>query len=422
MSEEQTENFIPFRKSDIVRMCLQDERIQASDRQSFSELAKLIESIFHFEFHEKLDELKECYAPFDPDSDTRLMTELNTTPLPELQERLVAGLRDVLEKGNYDQITEQELDEAMESESLFRIRLHVDFEDFEEVLFFGRGKSEATETLKIMMGLRKTEIDVSLFERVAMYVKFKPASYFEQKKRKQLMFEPGSTILKLFRNVPKADLEMLFPNTEVRMKTMDKVVMGVPALAGGIIVIATKLGAVIALLASLFSFWLGFREDEPIIDNGKLIAIGAGFGALAAFLFKQWNAYKNRKIKFMKALTDNLYFKNLDNNAGVFHHLIDAAEEEECKESLLAYVFLHASEKPLREEELDQQIEAWFEEKWDTKLDFEVEDALPKLERLGLAHCEDGLWSVIPMNEAKERLDHTWDNYFEFNQGSLSTV
>jgi hypothetical protein len=208
------------------------------------------------------------------------------------------------------------------------------------------------------------------------------------------------------------------------MKTMDKVVMGVPALAGGIIVIATKLGAVIALLASLFSFWLGFREDEPIIDNGKLIAIGAGFGALAAFLFKQWNAYKNRKIKFMKALTDNLYFKNLDNNAGVFHHLIDAAEEEECKESLLAYVFLHASEKPLREEELDQQIEAWFEEKWDTKTRLRgrrraAETRTPRPTR---AHCEDGLWSVIPMNEAKERLDHTWDNYFEFNQGSLSTV
>jgi len=27
-----------------------------------------------------------------------------------------------------------------------------------------------------------------------------------------------------------------------------------------------------------------------------------------------------------------LYFKNLDNNAGVFYHLIDAAEEEEFKE------------------------------------------------------------------------------------------
>ena len=37
----------------------------------------------------------------------------------------------------------------------------------------------------------------------------------------------------------------------------------------------------------------------------------------------------------MKALSDNLYFKNLDNNAGVFHHLIDAAEEEEVKEAIV---------------------------------------------------------------------------------------
>ena len=36
----------------------------------------------------------------------------------------------------------------------------------------------------------------------------------------------------------------------------------------------------------------------------------------------------------MKALSDNLYFKNLDNNAGVFHTLIDAAEEEDIKEAL----------------------------------------------------------------------------------------
>jgi len=27
----------------------------------------------------------------------------------------------------------------------------------------------------------------------------------------------------------------------------------------------------------------------------------------------------------MKALSDTLYFKNPDNDAGVFHHLIDAA-------------------------------------------------------------------------------------------------
>jgi hypothetical protein len=30
----------------------------------------------------------------------------------------------------------------------------------------------------------------------------------------------------------------------------------------------------------------------------------------------------------MKALSDNLYFKNLDNNAGVFYHLVDAAKQQ----------------------------------------------------------------------------------------------
>ena len=47
----------------------------------------------------------------------------------------------------------------------------------------------------------------------------------------------------------------------------------------------------------------------------------------------------------MKALADSLYFKNLDNNAGVFHHLVDAAEEEEFKEAVLAYYFLLTAEK-----------------------------------------------------------------------------
>jgi hypothetical protein len=35
----------------------------------------------------------------------------------------------------------------------------------------------------------------------------------------------------------------------------------------------------------------------------------------------------------LEALKENLYFRNLDNDAGVFHHLLDAAEEEEVKEA-----------------------------------------------------------------------------------------
>jgi len=411
------EHFIPFRKADVVQMCVRDGRLEGADRRAFLEFARILEAVFHFEFHQRLEGLKNSYASFDPDADTRGIVEHDGAARAEAQTQLVAGLREVLERGNYRQIASDELERAMDEESLFRIRLYVDFDDFEEVLFFRRGETRRSETIKEWFGLRKREIDVTLYERVAIYVKFKGEDYFAERKRKNLMFKPGSTLLKLFRNIPKADLEMLFPNTEVRMKPIDKVVMGVPAVASGIIVIVTKLGAVLSLIVAFLLFWLGLRDEEPAIQAGGLIAIGAGFAALAGFLFKQWNTYKNRKIKFMKALTDNLYFKNLDNNAGVLHHLVDAAEEEECKEVLLGYYFLLTSPQQATDAEIDERIEAWFREHWDCDVDFEVGDALHKLERLGLVEQHGRGWRAKPLPAALEQLDAIWDRYFTWAGG-----
>ena len=42
---------------------------------------------------------------------------------------------------------------------------------------------------------------------------------------------------------------MLFPNTEVRMKTVDKLMIGVPA-ASGIALLVTKLGPTLLLVGS----------------------------------------------------------------------------------------------------------------------------------------------------------------------------
>jgi hypothetical protein len=117
----------------------------------------------------------------------------------------------------------------------------------------------------------------------------------------------------------------------------------------------------------------------------------------------------------MKALSDNLYFKNLDNNAGVFHHLIDAAEEEEVKEAVLAYFFLLAEKRPLEKAELDGIIEKWLENGWRCKINFEIDDALKKLERFELVTREGDVLQCRPLAEAKRRLDHIWDNYFRFN-------
>ena len=189
-----------------------------------------------------------------------------------------------------------------------------------------------------------------------MFIRFKDKAHFDAKNKTPLGFEPSSTIVKLFQNVPKADLEMLFPNSEVRMRPIDKVIIGSSALVGGAVVLITKLGASILLLFALIAFWGGFSDKAVEMTQQHFITFAIGMGVFGSFIFKEWSKFKNRKIKFMKALSDNLYFKNLDNNAGVFHTLIDAAEEEDIKEALLAYTFLLKSKSGLSAQMLDEQI------------------------------------------------------------------
>ncbi|MGD2150384.1 MAG: TMEM143 family protein [Desulfobacterales bacterium] len=417
MTEYQIRNrFIPFRKADIIEMCINDSRLSKHDQNLFRRFCHILGSLIHFEFHHQVEMLKDCYSPFNPDADTRLNYDYSEQEKNELQKKLVETLTEILNAANFQKITKTDLEEALKEESLFKIRLRVEFKDFEEVLFYQRGESTKKETLVKFFGLKKEPITFTNYERVVIYIKFKKKDYFNAKKQKNLYFTPGSTIIKLFQNVPKADLEMLFPNSEVRMKTVDKLIIGVPAAVSGIVLTATKLGGTILLIASVISFWLGLTQKEIKIDQQHLIALALGLATLGGFLFKQINKFKNRKIKFMKALSDNLYFKNLDNNTGVFHHLVDTAEEEEFKEAILAYYFLLIEDRDLTITQLDEIVERWFETKHNCRINFEIEDALQKLERWNLVNRDRNIIRRKNMNDAMQQLDKIWDNYFPYHQ------
>lgn len=380
--------FIPFRRSDIVQMCLSDERVDAAEKTRFNATAELIETHYQKEFHLLRNELKEAYALIDPDSDTRL---LPTFAKPEHTAEIVPLLEQVLERGNYERVTDEALKRAMKTSSLFQLRLHVDMSEFDEVLLYTRGASKRSEVIREFFGLWKRNVRFTNFDRVVLFIRFK-----EDVDSDSALGEcpPGSTMLKLFQNVPEADIEMLFPNIRLGMRLLDKLIIGVPAVISGTIVVTTRLGATVLLLGSLLGFWLGVSTEPVKIDNAALIALGASAAALVGYIWKQFSNFRNRKLKYTQALTENLYFKLLDNNAGVIHRVVDDAEESECKESLLAYYFLLVAEGPLLSDELDSRIEAWMAERWHCKLDFEVEDALGKLNRLGLAQETDGMWSL----------------------------
>lgn len=380
--------FIPFRRADIIQMLLSENTLPTELQQQFLNATKKIDNYFQRDFYELKQQLKNAYSRIDPDTDTRILENIGQEDSPA---ELSRTLEEVLERANYEKVSSEALEKALRSSSLFQLRLFVDLNDFEEVILYTRGASKREETLREFFGLWKRRVKFTNFDRVVLYIRLKDDIDGDST---LVHSPPGSTMLKLFQNVPAADLEMLFPNIRIGMRLVDKLIVGVPAVVSGAVVISTKMGATLLLLGSLLGFWLGTSSEPVELDKAALVAVLASLGALGGYVWKQFSNFRNRKIKYTQALTQNLYFKLLDNNAGVFHRVLDDAEEAESKESLLAYHFLLAYKGKMSATELDQSIEQWFQDRWQCKVNFEIEDALQKLDKLGLVSKEGKLYSA----------------------------
>ena len=69
---------------------------------------------------------------------------------------------------------------------------------------------------------------------------------------------PGAVLLKYFHNIASADLNALFPDVRVVMSWRDQLMLGVPALIGGVPILL-KLASTVTVLFLIAGFYLGFR-------------------------------------------------------------------------------------------------------------------------------------------------------------------
>jgi hypothetical protein len=102
--------------------------------------------------------------------------------------------------------------------------------------------------------------------------------------------------------------------------------------------------------------------------------------------------------------------------------VVDAAEQQETVEVLLAYRFLAGAAEPLTAAELDTAVQAWLRESYRAEIDFQVGDALAKLRDLDLVVPVGGAGDADgqagerlegrPLPAAIEVLDRRWDQMF----------
>lgn len=411
------EHYIPFNKEFLLEQQIIPFAKDPKNSTDFKRLFDIIEHYYHYEAFNLNRNLKQNYALFDPDLSLKeRKTFINKSDFSVFKETLLT----VLDQGNYTRIDQETLDKAFQDSDLIGLKLSIDFNAFQDYELYVRGHHKSKEKVKKYFFWKK-EIEIEYYDRVLIYLHYNDTHFLKKKKVKlgKMPIEPGSVVLKIFKRVPKNDIETIFPNAIPRMSTTDKLLLWVPGIFGGISLLSAK------VIPALITMYDAYQTGETIDLLNSKTSLNQGLialGILSAYCFRQYNNFINKKIKYSKILSDSLYFKNLGNNSGAFYSLLNSSEEEILKETILAYTFLYKSDKPLTAEELDSQIESWFETKLNTQLDFDVKDALSKLKNIGLGIETNGKWEVIALNEALIKIDELWDNVFEYNQKSAFKI
>lgn len=208
--------------------------------------------------------------------------------------------------------------------------------------------------------------------------------------------------LKMFKHIPLADIEMIFPEKHVKMKSFDVTMLCLTGLTG------------------LFAVYRGLQK------GGKLAIIM--MSVLGLYIVKVITGYRRVRANYMARITRDLYHKNLDNNVGVIQYLVDTLEEQEFKEAVLVYFVLWNEGKAMSEEEIDGKAELFLQQHFDgIEIDFEVDDALDKvivreddsrkhLPIVDVIQTAQGiLYKAKPIEEALRVMDEKWDNFYEYN-------
>ena len=401
------ERFLPFRLATLLERVLKDPRLTPRERDHLQFLSEMIAVRFHFEFHHKAERLNRLYDPFDPDCDTLPTDALPEATLQQQRAELCEAFRKLLLEGNYFELPRQQIVDYVELQNYGGLKVEVNLDDYRDLAVFYRGVERGERCLRSWRrAWRKQARECTVFRRAALLVR--------------TIKQDDRIHLKLFKDIVAEDLEMILPRVRVRMHWVDGLKIG-SSVAGSVATAAWK-----AFTTALLSPWL------------FLIM-------LCTFLFamiRAFFAYITSRTRYMQALSANLYFQNIANNASALSCLVDAAETEETKELLLAYFILYAErDQNHTKESLGLRVNQWVRDEFGAEIEFEVENVAGKLIGMGLAvermlpndspgQCDapsgDGaappcrrVLKVYDLPSALRRLDHSWDGFYSYNADQL---
>jgi len=408
----QRDRFIPLRKSDVIDGLIVHFEIEGDAAHELRQLAHALGAILHQQYFGELDRLREAYFYFDPEVGS--VAHRPAQQLDAAYRALSDEFVRILREANFVEITHEEILRAFAEHALVRVKIKAPITDYRDIRMFRRGQHRETIEIASLYGLRRRALEIDVYDDVVLMVATRPDDGSVKPGKPRIgawrgrnKIRGGAVLFKYFRHIARGDLEALLPNVRVVMSVFDQLTLGVPALIGGVPILL-KLASTFTVLFVVAGFYLGLTGTVQDNDTKQALAALSGLFALGSFVLRQWGNFHRQSLIHQKQVTDNIYFRNINNNTGIFNYLVGEAEDQDWKEALLAYVALRLAAVPLRREAVGGHVEELLRQAFGVRPSFAADAALAKLEEFGLLMGTDGAVAVVAPAEAIARLERVW--------------
>ncbi len=366
------DRFIPVAPSDLIDLVTSDTDLFGPTAADLSRVADGILSILEQE-RSAFERLTiEAYAPFNPDRETLVLDEERESDEAD-EAVLMSKLEHMLEKANFERLSPDQVQAAIEAGNTHGLRVNLDQSSVESVSIWVRGRTESIVRRRTLLNPRKgIEENVATFNRLVLIAKMSREQHLH---------------IKMFKDIPIRDVEALLPHARVKINRKDAFFM-VGGGAGAIWSVATKLTiASVAAVTNLL--WV--------------LAL-----PLAGFSWRLFSGYRRALKERDSHRARHLYYQGLGSNRSAVHTVATLICEEEIKEAVLLYAFCapHVVERlrPQSLADMDRLIQNYLKERIGIDVDFDIHDAVETLERLGLWVDQDS-FKVLDIEEGIAELE-----------------
>ncbi|CAD5180766.1 unnamed protein product [Musa acuminata subsp. malaccensis] len=437
----------------------------ASDRTEFIKLCKRVEYTIRAWYLLQFEDLMQLYSLFDPVHGDRRLQQQNfsSEEIDVLELNFLEYFFQVMEKSNFKLVTDEEIEVAQSGQYLLNLPIKVDESKLDNKLlprYFKKhphedlpGFSDKYIIFRRGIGIDKTT-DYFIMEKLDMIIArlwmwflrvtrlqqlfSKKPNMISRKDTKKtdeivadsemedlfveririenmelstqnlisnitiqeptfdrmiVVYRRASTnsktergiYVKHFKNIPMADMELVLPEKRNPSLTpMDWVKFLISVVLG-----------LVTLVSSL---------EMPKADIWVVIAVLSG---LVGYCAKIYFTFQQNMATYQNLITKSMYDKQLDSGKGTLLHLCDDVIQQEVKEVIISYFILMEQGK-LEINVLDRQCEELIMEEFNEKCNFEVEDAVKKLEKLGIVSRDSaGKICCVPLKRANEIIGTT---------------